>query len=77
MKMLEKDRDIRCQTASELRRDLKRVKPDLDRSDRSNRSERSAAFEPLVVAPSTSVSANAPAGVLVRFAGPGSARQAA
>ncbi len=60
VKMLEKDRDIRCQTASELRADLKRVKRDLDRSDRSNRSDRSAVFEPLVVAPSTSVPANAP-----------------
>ena len=59
MKMLEKDRDIRCQTASELRADLKRVKRDLDHSDRSNRSDRSAVFEPLVVAPSTSVPANA------------------
>ncbi len=60
VKMLEKDRDIRCQTASELRADLKRVKRDLDRSDRSNRSDRSSVFEPLVVAPSTSVPANAP-----------------
>ena len=60
VKMLEKDRDIRCQTASELRADLKRVKRDLDRSDRSNRSERSSVFEPLVVAASTSVPANAP-----------------
>jgi serine/threonine protein kinase len=60
VKMLEKDRDIRCQTASELRADLKRVKRDLDRSDRSNRSDRSSVFEPLVVTPSTSVPANAP-----------------
>jgi serine/threonine protein kinase len=60
VKMLEKDRDIRCQTASELRADLKRIKRDLDRSDRSNRSDGSAPFEPLVVAPSTSVPANAP-----------------
>jgi serine/threonine protein kinase len=60
MKMLEKDRDIRCQTASELRADLKRVKRDLDRSDHSNRSNRSSVFGPLIVAPSTSVPSNAP-----------------
>jgi eukaryotic-like serine/threonine-protein kinase len=35
LKALEKDREIRCQTASELRADLKRAKRDLDRSDRS------------------------------------------
>ena len=60
VKMLEKDRDIRCQTASELRADLKRVKRDLDRSDHPNRSDRSSVLEPLVIAPSTSVPANAP-----------------
>jgi eukaryotic-like serine/threonine-protein kinase len=60
MKMLEKDRDIRCQTASELRADLRRVKRDFDRSDHSNRSDRSSVFEPLLVAPSTSVPSNAP-----------------
>jgi serine/threonine protein kinase len=60
VKMLEKDRDIRCQTASELRADLKRVKRDLDRWDRANRSDRSAVFEPPVVASSMSVSASAP-----------------
>ena len=46
-KTLEKDRELRCQTAAELRADLKRLKRDTD----SSRAGVSAASQPSVVAP--------------------------
>jgi len=55
LKTLERDRDVRCQTASELRADLKRVKRDLDRSDSSHRSDVEAVLaESSLTAPRTS-----------------------
>ncbi len=52
-KTLEKDRELRCQTAAELRADLKRLKRDTD----SSRAGFSAASQPSVVAGSKDVPA--------------------
>ena len=50
-KTLEKDRELRCQTAAEFRADLKRLKRDTD----SSRAGISAASQPSVVAPAKDV----------------------
>lgn len=62
-KSLEKDREVRYQTASDLRADLKRLKRDTD-------SGRSAAVAAAVVTPSQGVSAAAPSAASVSAAQP-------
>jgi Tol biopolymer transport system component/serine/threonine protein kinase len=53
-KALEKDREIRCQTAAELRADLKRLKRDLDSGKSSAMAAVSASASDVSVAPASS-----------------------
>jgi Tol biopolymer transport system component/predicted Ser/Thr protein kinase len=56
-KALEKDRDLRCQSAAELRADLKRLKRDADSSRAGRTSE--LAVSPAVAVPGVAAAANA------------------
>ena len=66
-KALEKDRDMRCQTAAELRADLKRLKRSMDSSRTSVVTEPAQASSPAAVAASPTETAHRkmPAGVLI------------
>jgi len=57
-KALEKDRDLRCQSAAELRADLKRLKRDTD-SARTRANDATLASSPLVTAPAVAVASRA------------------